>query len=778
MAASPPPATASTMDQRHARIRELFDQVIRRGPEGRSAYLEGACGDDTTLREEVQSLLLFHTEDTDEPAEPERAVEGFAASKGPLVSHRTLRGANTTTRARRFRRERALVVGASLASLALLLLVSRGVDRSIHRAAMERTDTALEAILKGKVVAIQTWLKTSELLVAAWSRHPTVTEPVMELMAIASEAEDMHQALSKAPAQLRLFEAVQSITGGGDGLKIAVWDRRGFNIVDQPHPDATLGLPATELGGSVLSRVFQGETVTWLRNREGYMTSGWVPPDDKAKPGVSLITAILDKNGDPVAAMMIAGLGHQQEFEGLVHARFGSSGEAYAIDSSGYLLTESSFNEALSEAGLIDNQPTAYSAQVVRVTDPGGDLTEGFDPQLPAAEWPLTRAARSLLSGTSDSDMRAYRDYRGVPVVGAWHWLPRYRFGLVLEIDEDEAYRPVTILHSAFRMTLLALGALSALSAWALWAMVRRRRNAGSGQRVGAYRLVRPIGEGGLARVFLAQHDLLSRPAAIKILKPGQHTADNRARFEREVQLASQLRHRNTIRIYDYGETRAGLFYCAMEYVDGLTLQELVERHGPQPAERVASLLIQCTRSLREAHGRGLVHRDIKPQNIMVCVEGGEPDVIKLLDFGLARDSALQDSSVTRTGDLVGTPTYVAPERIENPACMDQRADLYSLGLVGFYLLVGRDARSSASVMAALRDSLKETVAAPSDALGAPLHAGLDQLILHCIERSPDERPASAGILLEILEGLTFTATWTEARANRWWLDHEPSSGA
>ena len=178
-----------------------------------------------------------------------------------------------------------------------------------------------------------------------------------------------------------------------------------------------------------------------------------------------------------------------------------------------------------------------------------------------------------------------------------------------------------------------------------------------------------------------AVHALLKRPTALKILKPHLATDELVARFEREVQLASRLEHPATIEIFDYGRTRDGTFFYAMEYIDGITLARLVEQDGAQALPRVAHILKQVCEALREAHGKGLIHRDIKPGNVMLCERGGEADVVKVLDFGLIKDVHATDTrDITQYARVLGTPAYMAPERIRNPADADPTVDIYAVG--------------------------------------------------------------------------------------------------
>ncbi|HEY0467672.1 MAG TPA: serine/threonine-protein kinase, partial [Polyangiaceae bacterium] len=219
-------------------------------------------------------------------------------------------------------------------------------------------------------------------------------------------------------------------------------------------------------------------------------------------------------------------------------------------------------------------------------------------------------------------------------------------------------------------------------------------------RRLGQYVLERKIGEGGMGEVYRARHGMMRRPSAIKLMRGNQASEGQIRRFEREVQLTARLTHAHTITIFDYGRTHDGVFYYAMELLDGATLQRIVTASGPQPAGRVVRILEMACGALSEAHGIGLIHRDIKPANIMLCSQGGELDVVKLLDFGLVKELVV-DAEVELTGvsTLIGTPQYMAPESILGPGGTDTRSDIYALGAVAYYLLSGVDVFDGKSVI-------------------------------------------------------------------------------
>jgi serine/threonine-protein kinase len=289
-------------------------------------------------------------------------------------------------------------------------------------------------------------------------------------------------------------------------------------------------------------------------------------------------------------------------------------------------------------------------------------------------------------------------------------------------------------------------------------------------RRLGQYTLERQIGAGGMGVVYRARHAMLRRPTAIKLLPPDRAGSDSLARFEREVQITAGLSHPNTVAIYDYGRTPDGLFYYAMEYLDGINLDDLVRVYGPQPAGRVLAILDQVCGALSEAHERGLVHRDIKPANIILTERGGEPDVAKVVDFGLVRPvvTDYQRLTVSIPGVLTGTPLYLSPEALTSPGGSDPRSDLYALGAVGYFLIAGRPIFDGATVAEIIGHHLHSDPVPLSQRLGRPVPADLEAVLMRCLRKDPDERPSSARELRELLRRCR-VPPWSPAAAREWW---------
>ncbi|AKU95045.1 Serine/threonine protein kinase [Labilithrix luteola] len=296
------------------------------------------------------------------------------------------------------------------------------------------------------------------------------------------------------------------------------------------------------------------------------------------------------------------------------------------------------------------------------------------------------------------------------------------------------------------------------------------QRQVDAARRFGQYTLEQKIGEGGMGEVFRARHAMLRRPTALKLLPRSRSGAGAIARFEREVQMTSRLTHPNTIQIYDYGRAEDGTFYYAMEFLDGLTLEELVLRDGAQHPGRVAHILADICASLAEAHEAGLVHRDIKAQNVMLCARGGAYDVVKVLDFGLVRTAGEESDE---PGGLAGTPAYMAPEAIASPEQFDARSDLYAVGALGYFLLTGANVFSGPSAFELLGQHLHATPVIPSERAGREIPASLERLVLTCLAKSPHDRAASAYALCAALTALhDVRATWGQADASQWWREH------
>ena len=301
---------------------------------------------------------------------------------------------------------------------------------------------------------------------------------------------------------------------------------------------------------------------------------------------------------------------------------------------------------------------------------------------------------------------------------------------------------------------------------------------------LGSYQLISLIGTGGMGQVWRARHRMLARDAAIKviradlmILQPGYESDITRKRFAREAEAMASLQSPHTVHLYDFGASEDGSFYYVMELLDGIGLQALVDKFGPQPASRVIHMLRQVCDSLEEAHRRGLVHRDIKPNNIFACVVGIEHDFMKVLDFGVVKNLSRNDSlQLTATGVTAGTPAYMAPEVATGEESIDGRADLYGLGCVAYFLLTGAPVFDEKTPTATAMAHVQKTPVPPSQRSEEPIPPELEALILRCLAKRPEDRPQSALELSRLLADIDGAPEWTQESAERWWQTCLPVS--
>jgi len=300
----------------------------------------------------------------------------------------------------------------------------------------------------------------------------------------------------------------------------------------------------------------------------------------------------------------------------------------------------------------------------------------------------------------------------------------------------------------------------------------------------GSYKLKSLLGKGGMGEVWLAEHSMLARPAAVKLIHEEVLGTDPQTResvtlrFKREALATSALRSIHTIDIYDFGTSKGGLFYYVMELLDGLNLDQLVERFGPVSAGRTVYILRQVCHSLIDAHENDMIHRDIKPANIYLCKLGPDNDFVKVLDFGLVKTGRLQSddaTSVTMFGSTIGSPSFMAPEMALGKKEVDARLDLYALGCVGYWLLTGQLVFRGENSIATLVQHVQATPDPPSSRTELDIPPELEKIIMSCLAKDPDDRPQTARALDKLLADCPLDETWGKAEADEWWSIHLPN---
>jgi serine/threonine-protein kinase len=655
-----------------------------------------------------------------------------------------------------------------------MLLIGLGywAYHGVHDAVAENRVKSLERLLGTVVAAADVWVGDHTAETARLARERDVVTPASRVTAAARAPGAAASACYSADAE-EVVRQVRANTVMSQAATVRLIDRAG----------AVIATDRQEMcGRRVRSSVFRHKLDLAFDGKPQFVRPYPDPElkiDERDGPSRPLLWILAPvRAGDaPAAAVLAMGVYADQEFARIFSPRnvIGQV-DTYAFGDDGLLLTPSRYGELLAQAGEIPDEFAAQRAFTIHARDPGGNLSAGHRSRLEPAARPLTEPAALAIAArhkTSEAERAGtvavpYRDYTGVDTVGAWRWLPAYDFGVIAEIPSSEAFAPLRYLLITFSViggfTVLTL--LAAL--YSSLSLTRLRRQFGRLQRLGAYTLEKPISEGGMATIYLARHALLKRPTAIKVLKKRIATDEFIHRFEREVQLASQLMHPNTVEIYDFGRTRDGQPYYVMEFLDGVTLSELVAETGALPPGRAVHVLRQVAAALREAHQRGLVHRDVKPDNVMLC-RRGEDDVVKLLDFGLVKSLEREPTrDITKQLKVLGTPRYMAPERIVNPADADARSDIYAWGAVAYFLLTGKPVFDGDNDVELTNQAMHRP--APRVSESEPeVPEALDALIAACLEKDRAKRPQSADAVIEALDRVASRLSWTPSDASAWW---------
>ena len=620
-----------------------------------------------------------------------------------------------------------LWAGIVLASAAVLAGLGIWTYRAVDHSVRELRASSMKNLLDSESNALKVWITEEVREAERVAREPVVQDAVTALAALAARPGTTREQLCEGPEREAVERALRPLLRDVGDATFNLTLASGRLIATRfpeycgLYVDAQRFLPQLEPAFAGNSRFVRptkdADRIAGARALRSGAPFAWV------------VAPVRDAGGRIVAALGIAEPADAVFASILEAARPGPSGEAFAIDAQGTILSGAA-------AGT--------SAPLHARRTPGAHEGVALDP---------------------------YVNHRGVESIGAWRWLPDYGLAVAIELPAAEAFAPLHFLRIAFGVVFGALVIAVAAALVSAWSALRFRSELGATRRLGGYVLEERIGEGGMAVVYRARHALLKRPCAIKLLRPARATDETIARFEREVQLASQLSHPNTIEIFDYGRTADGQFFYAMELLDGITAADLVARWGAVPVPRALHILRQLCAGLAEAHARGLVHRDIKPENIMICRRGGEFDVVKILDFGLVKNVAAQHSrDLTRTLRILGTPLYMAPERLRNPADVDARADIYAVGAVAFFLLTGRRLFDASDDLAMTAQVLNDEPPRVAAVAAAPVPGELDLLVQACLEKKREERPQRVTDLLEALDAMGLELRWTQQDAQAWWV--------
>jgi len=624
----------------------------------------------------------------------------------------------------------------------------------------------MQTVLHANINALRLWFTEREYDARSLALDLRIQAAITELGALAKERDTAALALADSAAARTLRLHLQPLLEAQDYLDYVVVspDKRILAATQQ----RMVGQETPRVYDLFLNKALDGQLAA------SRPFARQANPNQRAEGPTMFVAAPVKTTNDAIIAVLCLRMKPEKEFTSIFSvARMGQTGESYAFDRSGLMLTATRFDPELKTLGLIPPGRENTAILNLKLLDPEEELRPGQPPAKPRNQLRLTRMAASATMGNNDFDVQGYRNYRGMKVVGAWAWLHDYGMGVATEESVAEAFRTLYVLRQAF-LVLFALLLASGGAIFGFTVLVERlqvsaRKSALAARRLGQYVLVQEIGRGANGMVYRARHSLLRRPVAIKLLSPDMTNEANAARFEHEVQMTSQLTHPNTVAIYDYGHTPEGLFYFAMEYLGGIDLDQLVRQFGAQPEGRVIHIVRQVCGSLAEAHRIGLIHRDIKPANIVLTQRGGVCDLVKVLDFGLAKAVNVESADGAAADAVVGTPHFMSPEAVERPESVDSRSDLYSLGAVGYWLVTGKTLFDHDTVEGLLRRQVKQKPPHPSERVSHPVSSDLAELIMQCLAKSPEQRPASAEVLDQALAGCAFAGAWTSLDAEQWW---------
>jgi eukaryotic-like serine/threonine-protein kinase len=772
--------------EQYARAKEHFIDLVNKSVRDRESRLKALSSSDPEVANEVRGLLAQHFSRT--IMEPTGKVSKTTVQSKSIstiglkrISYNLVGG--------------VLPLASALGSAMFLIAVGWYLQSELIRRSRAEYATVLSSMAEQKSTLVLQWAHGHELRVKDWGRQnelqllvksldekvqsPTLSENNRsEILLEAPEqykVKCVFENLIALPIKLETDIEKESVAANDrTKLKYAIWNRSSVLLADWQYtnPNAGLGGLTTSVGSTILKRVFdRGASSVELPRPTAETISEKYPMESEEQYAMFIVPIFSpDDKTVVIGAMMVRSPVFLDELEGLLSKSVLRSSNTYLLDDRGAIATNAMDLQQIRELPAFTDVRKVRGSAIVEARDPGGNILANFIPSEDKTEWSWTKPGKSISQPKNGIDVNGYRDYRGRDVVGAWNWIEPLNRLLVLEIPKEEAFKNHIFIDRAFKLLYgipilisLAIGALSLRRAFRGIELMNRS--------LGSYILREKIGEGGLGIVYRAEHKLLGRTAAIKLIKEPLVNSASLKRFEREVRMAAKLSHPNTVSIYDFGMSKDGLLYCAMELVDGVNLAHLIGYNPAISLDRCLWIMRQICGAIEEAHEIGLIHRDIKPQNIMICHKGQLFDLIKVVDFGLAKTMADNvNRDVTATRVLIGTPGFIAPERLETPWIADPRIDIFAYGVLSVYLMTGK-----VPILGVTHDSLMQllNMGRFSEIANNPKFNELVRLLAQCIAPDSNDRPRSMSEIGEKLASIATAFPWSEALAERWWQENE-----
>ncbi len=772
--------------EQYARAKELFIDLVNKPLRERESRLSALSSSDDGVVQEVRGLLARHYSRT-------IMVPTGKISK-TTVQNRSI----STLGLRRIGNNLVggvLPLASALGAALFLIVVGWYLQSELIRRSRADYATVLASMAEQKSRLVLQWAHGHELRVQDWGRQKElqllvksldekIQSPSLnangraEILRNAEEQIKIKRVFENqiaAPVKLETDTKNESVSANERSkLKYAIWNRSSLLLADWQFSNSNAGLGGltTSVGSSILKRVFdRGASSVELPRPTADTISEDYPMETEEQYAMFLVPIFSpDDSSVVIGAMMIRSPVFLDELEELLAKMVLRESNSYLLDDRGAIATKARDLPSLLALPAFSSLKKVRGAAIVEARDPGGNVLTGFTPTEHFSEWSWTKPGKTISQPRNGFDVSGYRDYRGREVVGAWNWIESLNRLLVLEVPKEEAFKSQVFIERAFRF----LYGVPILISLILGALSLRRAFRGvelANKSLGSYILREKIGEGGLGIVYRAEHKLLGRSAAIKLIKEPMVSSATLKRFEREVRMASKLSHPNTVSIYDFGMSRDGLLFCAMELVEGVNLAHFINYDPCVSIDRCLWILRQTCGAIEEAHEIGLIHRDIKPQNIMICRKGQLMDLVKVVDFGLAKtmaDNVARDVTATRV--LMGTPGFIAPERLETPWIADPRVDIFAFGVLGVYLLTGK-----VPILGVTHDSLMQLLILGrfSDLCSDAKFSDFVRLLAQCIAPDANDRPRSMREVEAKLGGIASRFPWSEELAEKWWNENE-----
>ncbi len=758
------------MDKNQIRIKEIFLKAIELPSEERMAFIKKECGEDTEMIEEVQSLVQNHNEDSIFEAPIQKRME-TTQSKEESEFEITLK--KIQKKRNQKLRYNLLLIGVIITLISIGIWIQQQMKSSI----IGLNEHSLEHNLQATTHSLDDWIKDKANITEALSRDSMIIASTNFLTQKYGMGKFGHpDSIWNDPVHRALVARLNPIIEILESPSFSIIDASGFRVAC--NVKKRLGEKLNEDGMRIVLPKLQTDgfkfTRPFLQERSSIQNNS----SDSTMISICWLDCSIKSEENAIATLGFAFFAETGFNEILEAHRIGKTGHTYAFDEKGYLISSVDDVDELKNYGILEEfeDPTLN----LKLIDLKGALKENNT--LDLAKYESGKLILPVRLALSDKKHKEARDIQTVPepyytfngnkTIGAYVWLPKYNIGIITELPTEETLKPVHYLNLILIILIGLLIGFVIYSFISSYQVAKLHKEIGETSMLGQYTLIKHIGEGGMGEVYLAKHAFLSRPNAVKLLKSEfSHNKDTIKRFEREVQLASQLTNPHTIQIHDFGYTEGDRFYYAMEFLEGITLEDLIKIEGPLPLNRTIVLLKQICYSLSETHEHGLVHRDIKPMNIMICKLGGLYDFVKVLDFGLVKDIEGDDLEMTQEAVIQGTPVYMAPERFLRPQLSHPKSDIYSIGMVAYYLITGRKVFDHIDKASLLSDILHTQPKEMNEFTNEDLPEEFTKLVMSCLAKEMDDRPENIGEILSTLSNMSVKG-WNQTKAKEWWIQH------